>query len=413
MQSTKLPSISAKRQAKIRKTISAAENAMKSPVKKNTNKQIHLKSDLYRSLCIFCDRYEKNLVTHYVNAHPDREVPIARPSPIMAHRLRMQLEPFEEHNHMITGFCYFCDEIKSTRKYGWQYHLLNHTGEFLFHCSECDGNFKAKNQHDNCSGEPINIFDANKLRNDDSLYAFMCKECNYTQIKRERMIKHITAEHGYSDAANWYEQLCLVPDLAPVNLKIPFDYADAGKCFACTICSQQLNNANEFLAHFDEQHDQANEYGCFCGAQLTLPDFNLSGSYVCAHLNVHSADIFVCMVCDQQLPTILFTENETHKHLLNSHPKDRFHYKHIHRESNERYTIVECKITTIKCQLCKMQFDDLATSEIHFKTVHSMKQVTLTISMHQKSFDVAKKIVRSCLNAFRMRFDANLSSLLF
>lgn len=164
---------------------------------KNTKKFMHAKNGLYQELCIYCDRkFSGSLVQHYVNNHPDCEVPISRLSPQMAERLKKEGEIHRNRKKIITGLCYFCEEKPSYMKFGWQRHLLSHTGEKLYSCTDCQ--LKTKNEHGNktCNGNVSNIFES---KEDDSLAGFMCKDCNYFQFSRDRLIGHMKNEHGFEN----------------------------------------------------------------------------------------------------------------------------------------------------------------------------------------------------------------------
>lgn len=66
----------------------------------------------------------------------------------------------------------------------------------MFHCTHCNAQLKAKNQHDAkpCESNVVNVFDT---KEDGSLVGFMCNECNYIQISRDRLVDHMTNEHGF------------------------------------------------------------------------------------------------------------------------------------------------------------------------------------------------------------------------
>lgn len=169
-----------------------------SPRPKNTDHDMHCQNPLYQTQCQLCTKTYVFLPKHYMNQHPDREVLIARPSPDMADRLRSKIDTIKVNtkNEMI-AFCYFCADEKVLTKIGWAEHILGHTGELMYTCSGCNTEFASKNQHNNeeCIENPINIYTTNS--SDGSLVGFMCTECNYFQIKRERIFKHLENEHGF------------------------------------------------------------------------------------------------------------------------------------------------------------------------------------------------------------------------
>lgn len=166
---------------------------------------------------MLCGDNEQFMASHYMKNHPDHEVLVARPSPEFAERLRLQTEKFEIFKKgnidQITGICYFCDENKTMQRASWEAHILTHTGERLFACDGCNLSYEVKTNHDdaNCNSEPLNIFMANSPVR--STVGFMCKDCNYLQIERKRMIDHLKYEHGFECPTEkfHYEKLTLVP----------------------------------------------------------------------------------------------------------------------------------------------------------------------------------------------------------
>lgn len=168
-----------------------------SSVAKNTNWEMYGKNPLYRT-CIYCnEKFNGGLVCHYAKDHSDREVPISRMSPEMAAKLMRQSETFKiDSSKKITGLCYFCETPKSAVKGDWRKHLLIHTGEHMFNCTECHAQMKWRQEHDaeRCSAKVVNVFET---RDDGSLIGYMCNDCNYVQFSRRRLIEHLENEHGF------------------------------------------------------------------------------------------------------------------------------------------------------------------------------------------------------------------------
>lgn len=95
----------------------------------------------------------------------------------------------------------FCDnQIFLFKFFCWCRHLLTHTGEEMFHCTSCQAQMKTKSEHDAkvCKTSVVNVFESNE---DGSLVGFMCNECNYIQVSRGRLIKHLENEHGYQHSS--------------------------------------------------------------------------------------------------------------------------------------------------------------------------------------------------------------------
>lgn len=185
---------------------------------RNTNADIHYKN---QKACLLCnDTIQQSLIYHYTKCHPEHEVFIARPSPQAADKLRSQDEQFAVNKQgKIVGICYFCDEIKTMNRITWRQHILKHTGEKAYCCTRCAIEVNYKKQHDTtlnitkCDGKLFDICEINSF--DDSYVGFMCNECNYVQVKLERMIKHLTDEHDYNTPTEnrHYQKYTLLPGI--------------------------------------------------------------------------------------------------------------------------------------------------------------------------------------------------------
>lgn len=215
-------------------SINSTENSSIQSTPKNTDPERNAKNTAYQKLCLFCDTESNQLVSHYVNQHPEHEVPISRPSPELAELLRSQEASFTIGAVVIEGICYFCDEAKTMTKSDWEEHYLQSTGESNFACSNCDAKPKRKNDHDqNCLGTVSRIFKINSK--DASLMGFMCKDCNYLKIHLSAIKKHLKDEHGYesSEERQHYEKVLLVPDLSPLPMgdMNKYEFIQAAKRF--------------------------------------------------------------------------------------------------------------------------------------------------------------------------------------
>lgn len=395
-----------KRHSNIRKTI-GSRSELKTLAKpahlKNTNRKMHAKNELYRTLCQLCNLNERYLVNHYVNQHPDSEVFISRPSPKMAKQLRLQKEQFDIARGKISGFCYFCEDTKCMYKHKWGVHILSHTGEKekMFHCKKCFSESKRKIDHKGCDDEPINIFDTNSC--DGSLAGFMCTECNYMQIKRERMVKHLRKQHQYTEITEGiqYENVVLVPDPLPVKSVFQskeYSYIAPVKIYKCAICARKYKSADEFEKHFDHAHIQSvTAYKCVCGENLELEHITLTSGFILAHLQLHDAalDLYRCWVCDNSNnDSMNFTnKREIHDHLLNEHLSSQFKYQNIQRNRNEKETTIsEITLKNIVCNVCKddLKCDQFSVALEHFDNKHPNDDIDLNLCLSKKTSRMAK-----------------------
>lgn len=359
--------------------VSSEERFISAP--KNICIEMYGKNDLYRSLCMLCNRNERYLVAHYVKQHAKNEVLISRPSPQMANKIRSHCELFEMQNRKIKGMCFFCEEKRNMSKYNWAAHILSHTGERIYFCLTCEVSMKNKRDHKACNNEPINIYDANS--SDGSLNAFMCMACNYLQISRERIVRHLIREHGHHEVEEMihFENVVLIPDLTPLDSSIPMEYGFSVR-FKCTICAEHSTNVDEFIAHFDETHHQIDAYDCLCGEKIhishrlkrTENDIScLDGSIIATHLAKHNTDLYRCMICND----LFLTHHNIQDHLLNEHSEQPFKYQHIHRGTNDNVSIDETTILTMKCHICGQTLEYFAQAIKHFNRIHNEEEIQI------------------------------------
>ncbi|XP_031626054.1 uncharacterized protein LOC116342536 [Contarinia nasturtii] len=371
----------------------------KSKQLKNTDPKIYAKNSLHGKFCQLCNKNERYLVNHYMNQHPDSEVMISRPSPTMAKRLLSQKDTFSIDGMKILGFCFFCEEWKNMTRCKWAEHILTHTGEKLFRCSVCYFESKRKLEHKNCKSEPVNIYESNT--SDSALMGFICKKCNYLQVKRERMVKHMVKQHKYPEVNEGveYEKIMLIPDLKAVDSALQWsfhDYIAPAQIFKCAICFKKLQNAEAFEDHFDREHYQSfTHYKCVCGEMIFIEGLTLTGGFICAHLKMHSAkiDMYQCMMCDKEGEFDNKTDIEDH--LLNDHADCQFKYRHFHRDPDTKETsITEMTTTKIVCEICSEDFKDarFAVAIDHFERNHPEEGINLYGSSTKKITQMAKKI---------------------
>lgn len=292
-----------KRLSKLRKTIDTdrlkdIDNEHdKSKQVKNIDRNIFYANTLYRRLCIYCNKNTSRLVPHYKKDHADNEVVISRPSPAMSDSIRLQDQRFDSHRNKITGLCFFCEQIKSQSKDTWMKHLLSHTGELLYHCTNCKTGLKDKNVSHCKQPKLMTIFEYNDPMN-GTLTGFMCKECNYVQISKKQMINHLREQHELSneELIHYSEKITLVPDLRPIRSNFEYKFIKDDLLYKCNICDEQLADIDEFQVHFDSAHigTPIHEYKCPCGQ---IQKLNGSILYALPHMSQHSESLFKCMSC--------------------------------------------------------------------------------------------------------------------
>lgn len=77
------------------------------------------------------------------------------------------------------------------------FHLLEHTGEYLYYCTNCKGSRPNRQPHDDCTKDKIeSVYDS---IHENDLVGYICNKCNYIQFNEARMISHSVDEHKPSD----------------------------------------------------------------------------------------------------------------------------------------------------------------------------------------------------------------------
>lgn len=394
-----------KRNSKVRRTIAFERpdpddidddnnNENERNIVKNTDRNMYYANSLYRSLCSLCDKNEFRLVPHYLKQHPECEVLIARPSPAMANGIRAQSQPFVLHNRQISGRCCFCEEDKSTNKIGWMSHILTHTGESMHFCTGCDTTFKQKSSHEKCGTKHFQtIYERNG--SNDNIDGFMCKECNYLQIDRDRLVKHLTSQHDYisSEVDQYYEKVTLLPDFSHIKTSIKFDYIEPSVLFTCTICKHQSDDFDELEQHIRENHNQISDYLCCCGQKLKINGYN--HLTVLAHLFNHCANLYRCMSCNSKDMSVYFTEHGLLNHISEEHTKDEWKFQHIYRQAGEQTIVSEIRFIKYICNVCDEEFHRILDALNHFQANHADQITDIKTFISKKRSELGNKVAET------------------
>lgn len=359
---------------------------------KNTNRQMYYSNTLYQKLCTLCNKTERYLVAHYSKQHPQYEVVVSRLSPVMADAIRDQSEQFQMIHSKITGICYFCEEVKTMIKNGWDRHILTHTGEPQYICNRCNATFKKKVSHNGCGGQLVSIYAINSA---DALVGHICKECNYLQISRNRLIDHLKKEHEFdeADVGQHYDKVVLIPDVSHVRTMIKFGYVEAATRFTCTICEVATENAEEFVTHFKENHSQVDEYTCYCTEKVKPKDSSLCGERATQHVQLHGADLFQCILCENKYKSVFFTEEDMLEHLSTKHTDDELKFHHLHRDTQAQDILAEISVKKFSCNKCHVELNSIGGVLDHFGEVHQDQAINVNVLVSKKSSRLATRTI--------------------
>lgn len=187
------------------------QKAKESTIVYNDKKTVHCNSN-YSSNCALCSFNGSAIVDHYVYDHKTYEVFVSRVSPKMADIIRSDLfltngtlvTVGDDNEEKIRFKCYFCLAPKELGRIEWTDHLSSHTGEYRYRCTSCPvmsrtEELGSKFFHEKSCLKPTLAIYNNIEFEDNHLYGFICDACNYIQIRRVNMERHLKREHPSSD----------------------------------------------------------------------------------------------------------------------------------------------------------------------------------------------------------------------
>ena len=167
--------------------------------------------------CLLCPFYRKNIVHHYKMQHPRKEVLISRLAVAEANiaieeSRRLNFENSEsppldtEVGKYSCRFCGFTTKgVDSIARESFYEHCTNHTGEYRFGCQHCNYEAAAKGSirthyYKECRkyGTSKNLNEAiveDPLPPDDRIYGYLCSKCNFVQLKKANVEKHVKTWH--------------------------------------------------------------------------------------------------------------------------------------------------------------------------------------------------------------------------
>lgn len=276
---------------------------------------------------------------------------------------------------LITGECVLCLEELSLSWYEWSHHLLEHTHEHLYYCTECRIGIVDQRDHVGCLDESkINIFGRYDIGG--RLDGFVCKLCNYLQINDYSMLEHVYEEHSTNaDYETDVARVVLLPDVRPQQHIIPtgFAFIPLTERYRCGVgnCIFHGKNAADYIDHFQKTHSTIKTYYCrHCKKilnRIARPTVPLAE--VLQHIDLHSPHMYECFYCS---PAYCSTSKEEMQiHLMATHSD--LAVKFWHNRRTDGNVIERCELIEIAldCSICGDRIDCKDTAIDHFRTKHS------------------------------------------
>lgn len=233
-------------------------------VPKNIDKNMQFINEDCRKKCMLCQKTTNPAlaVAHYVNDHPDSEVFVSRLSSKMVDLCcsgNLKISTFPG-----TQFCVFCEkDYEKPIKYHLIEHLSTHTGEYSCECSLCHHKSSRANGHICKLGESTVIDNKCIKFEDQVLYAYLCKLCNYVQFQSNNVKMHVISQHEISEEEfSNHVQKIIVLDSRKSSAKLTIDYKNNDKnvCYSnrtyqtvCVLCATSTTN---IINHYVRNHTE-------------------------------------------------------------------------------------------------------------------------------------------------------------
>lgn len=158
----------------------------------NNDSSMYIKSPCMPDSCILCAERTKYFASHYIRYHPEQENYVSRISPTMLREMiAAEQNPTENDDARVA--CAFCEESAARGKSAWIQHILSHTGEMLFRCREC--NHEDTRKRCDCKKPDYKILQRFEFDREGVLPGYVCKLCNYVQLKEQHVEEHLKRSH--------------------------------------------------------------------------------------------------------------------------------------------------------------------------------------------------------------------------
>lgn len=155
--------------------------------------------------CVLCKATSHNIIAHYVEQHPNDEVYHSRMTPTMTNLIRNGIySNAEKAFNKINAICMFCEKkLLFENESQWYFHIAEHTGEYPRDCIECKPSDKKCEHFEDELISGLSLIDKN-------LNIFICIKCNFCQLKKSNMFKHLSNTHKIEEKHEYAYDLCAI-----------------------------------------------------------------------------------------------------------------------------------------------------------------------------------------------------------
>ncbi|XP_055305955.1 uncharacterized protein LOC129570395 [Sitodiplosis mosellana] len=332
---------------------------------------------------------------------------VSRLSPHMVPRMLRRSDCSICKDGLINAFCFLCEKNLTSMTYdSWKEHVLKHTNEMQFYCTECRTPQSAKEAHGNC---PVNkvtdIFDTDSCSR--VVKAHMCKWCNYIQVHKSRMTAHFMEHQHNALDPNFNRNILsvtLLPDLEALTWSIePFAFVAEQNRFVCSIenCSGEYVNGNEFKRHFQQYHSTHTSFMCpHCDKMIEKKNRQLITN-ICNHFQLHGGHLYKCCLCEmvtgyeydmlQHMARFHYGEKARILYPYSGHVQlqgAKLTYRYIKKHGQGEIEKQECTIW-FQCNVCDARFEHSNEANDHFIKAHKS---------YYLDFEVVKMVKRTIVD---------------
>uniref|UniRef100_A0A1A9VRC3 Uncharacterized protein n=1 Tax=Glossina austeni TaxID=7395 RepID=A0A1A9VRC3_GLOAU len=173
---------------------------------KNTDIDMHV-NGRNKDVCVICKLNALRIVQHYVNWHPGCEIYTSRLT--FSRILQLQhtnlnlatVSTYKKGKHQYEATCAFCSKRSRFMLLYWYHHFTMHTGEYTYRCTGCGIRKPTRSlislishHKQSCPGNIVqeHVFDQKATQ----IEAFYCSLCNYVQLHRTNIVKHLHTQHN-------------------------------------------------------------------------------------------------------------------------------------------------------------------------------------------------------------------------